>query len=239
MSRWLNQTEGFVFFFRYTLTEGDFHHLKKARLTHLALPPAPCDLKILTIMECDSTESSTLNINDTAAPKLPLTIYQVDFRWLKFDLNTSPRFPHVFGDFSLQPTERRVPDWVGLSLSRGLPGDQHHSAILDQSHGQASSAVNAQQPWSQTVSFTHCVLQVNACFVTAPLEGSVGLLIGRWSSNACKYSTSRDNKLTVFIYSPLSLVFSEQHSGARLRGTPVREDFVCRSHFFCICSVPA
>nr|XP_040026733.1 voltage-dependent calcium channel beta subunit-associated regulatory protein isoform X2 [Gasterosteus aculeatus aculeatus] len=110
---------------RYTLTEGDFHHLKKARLTHLALPPAPCDLKILTIMECDSTESSTLNINDTAAPKLPLTIYQA--------------------------TERRVPDWVGLSLSRGLPGDQHHSAILDQSHGQASSAVNAQQPWSQTM----------------------------------------------------------------------------------------
>uniref|UniRef100_A0A665X3M9 CACN subunit beta associated regulatory protein n=1 Tax=Echeneis naucrates TaxID=173247 RepID=A0A665X3M9_ECHNA len=63
--------------FRYTLTEGDFHHLKKARLTHLHLPPAPCDLKILTIMECDSAESSTVNINETAAPKLPLSIYQV------------------------------------------------------------------------------------------------------------------------------------------------------------------
>ncbi|XP_052405241.1 voltage-dependent calcium channel beta subunit-associated regulatory protein isoform X1 [Carassius gibelio] len=32
---------------RYTLTEGDFHHLKKARLTHL-------HMKILTILECDS-----------------------------------------------------------------------------------------------------------------------------------------------------------------------------------------
>ncbi|TKS79958.1 Voltage-dependent calcium channel beta subunit-associated regulatory protein [Collichthys lucidus] len=63
---------------RYTLTEGDFHHLKKARLTHLHLPPAPCDLKILTIMECDSTESSTLNISETTAPKLPLTIYQME-----------------------------------------------------------------------------------------------------------------------------------------------------------------
>lgn len=73
--------------FRYTLTEGDFHHLKKARLTHLHLPPAPCDLKILTIMECDSTESSTLNISESRAPKLPLTIYQVtqlgcDFAYL-------------------------------------------------------------------------------------------------------------------------------------------------------------
>lgn len=63
--------------FRYTLTEGDFHHLKKARLTHLHLPPAPCDLKILTIMECDSADSSTVNISEGAAPKLPLTIYQV------------------------------------------------------------------------------------------------------------------------------------------------------------------
>ncbi|KAL3055031.1 hypothetical protein OYC64_017865 [Pagothenia borchgrevinki] len=92
---------------RYTLTEGDFHHLKKARLTHLHLPPSPCDLKILTIMECNSTESSTVNINETASPKLPLTIYQ--------------------------PNERRVPDWVGQSLSGGLPGDPHHSTILDQS----------------------------------------------------------------------------------------------------------
>ncbi|XP_034412333.1 voltage-dependent calcium channel beta subunit-associated regulatory protein-like [Cyclopterus lumpus] len=110
---------------RYTLTEGDFHHLKKARLTHLHLPPAPCDLKILTIMECDSTESSTVNINETAAPKLPLTIYK--------------------------PTERRVPDWMGLSLSGGLPGDPHHSTILDQSPRQASSAMKAQHSWSQTM----------------------------------------------------------------------------------------
>ncbi|XP_062843946.1 voltage-dependent calcium channel beta subunit-associated regulatory protein [Trichomycterus rosablanca] len=41
---------------RYTLTEGDFHHLKKARLTHLHIPtPA---LNILTIMECDSPKNS-------------------------------------------------------------------------------------------------------------------------------------------------------------------------------------
>ncbi|TDH05517.1 hypothetical protein EPR50_G00123380 [Perca flavescens] len=110
---------------RYTLTEGDFHHLKKARLTHLHLPPAPCDLKILTIMECDSTESSTVNINETTAPKLPLTIYQLP--------------------------ERRVPDWVGQSLSGGLPGDPHHSTILDQGTRQTSSAMKVQRTRSQTM----------------------------------------------------------------------------------------
>ncbi|XP_061835768.1 voltage-dependent calcium channel beta subunit-associated regulatory protein [Nerophis lumbriciformis] len=91
---------------RYTLTEGDFHHLKKARLTHLHLPPAPCDLKILTIMECDSTESSTANLSAAPVPKLPLSIYQ--------------------------PTDRRVPDWLDQSLSGGLPGDTHHSIVLNQ-----------------------------------------------------------------------------------------------------------
>ncbi|XP_070774909.1 voltage-dependent calcium channel beta subunit-associated regulatory protein [Enoplosus armatus] len=110
---------------RYTLTEGDFHHLKKARLTHLHLPPAPCDLKILTIMECDSTESSTVNISEAAAPKLPLTIYQ--------------------------PSERRHPDWMGQSISGGLPGDPHHSTILDQGPRQASSAMKTQHTRSQTM----------------------------------------------------------------------------------------
>ncbi|KAM4552324.1 voltage-dependent calcium channel beta subunit-associated regulatory protein [Odontesthes bonariensis] len=110
---------------RYTLTEGDFHHLKKARLTHLNLPPAPCDLKILTIMECDSTESSTINISETAASKLPLTIYQ--------------------------PLERRVPDWMGQSLSGGLPGDPHHSIVLDHGCRQSSPALKTQHTWSQTM----------------------------------------------------------------------------------------
>ncbi|XP_077470706.1 voltage-dependent calcium channel beta subunit-associated regulatory protein isoform X2 [Stigmatopora argus] len=90
---------------RYTLTEGDFHHLKKARLTHLHLTPAPCDVKILTIMECDSNESSSVNVSEAPTSKLPLAIYQ--------------------------PTERRVSDWLGQSRSRGLPGDTHHSILLN------------------------------------------------------------------------------------------------------------
>uniref|UniRef100_A0A3B5LFI9 CACN subunit beta associated regulatory protein b n=1 Tax=Xiphophorus couchianus TaxID=32473 RepID=A0A3B5LFI9_9TELE len=105
---------------RYTLTEGDFHHLKKARLTHLHLPPAPCDLKILTIMECDSTESSTINISETS----PLMQFSVSF---------------------FQPAERRVPDWLGQSLSGGLPGDPHHSTVLDHRDRQSSSVLKSHE----------------------------------------------------------------------------------------------
>ncbi|XP_029773112.1 voltage-dependent calcium channel beta subunit-associated regulatory protein [Suricata suricatta] len=58
---------------RYTLTEGDFHHLKNARLTHLHLPP----LKIITIHECDVGEASaTPPPHAAAAPKASLAIFQ-------------------------------------------------------------------------------------------------------------------------------------------------------------------
>ncbi|XP_059425462.1 voltage-dependent calcium channel beta subunit-associated regulatory protein isoform X3 [Carassius carassius] len=58
---------------RYTLTEGDFHHLKNARLTHLHLPPPA--LQILTIHECESSENS---IAMTARPvaKSSLSVFQ-------------------------------------------------------------------------------------------------------------------------------------------------------------------
>ncbi|EHH29415.1 Protein Dos, partial [Macaca mulatta] len=58
---------------RYTLTEGDFHHLKNARLTHLHLPP----LKIVTIHECDSGEaSSAATPHPATSPKTTLAIFQ-------------------------------------------------------------------------------------------------------------------------------------------------------------------
>ncbi|XP_014651463.1 PREDICTED: protein Dos [Ceratotherium simum simum] len=58
---------------RYTLTEGDFHHLKNARLTHLHLPP----LKIVTIHECDSGEASAATTpHPMATPKASLAIFQ-------------------------------------------------------------------------------------------------------------------------------------------------------------------
>lgn len=64
---------------RYTLTEGDFHHLKNARLTHLHLPP----LKIVTIHECDSGEASVIAMpHPTATPKASLAIFQVSMEKL-------------------------------------------------------------------------------------------------------------------------------------------------------------
>ncbi|XP_064184681.1 voltage-dependent calcium channel beta subunit-associated regulatory protein-like [Anguilla rostrata] len=51
---------------RYTLTEGDFHHLKNARLTHLHLPPPA--VRVLTIQEYNAAVGS--------APKLSLSIFQ-------------------------------------------------------------------------------------------------------------------------------------------------------------------
>uniref|UniRef100_A0A3Q2NRX3 Voltage-dependent calcium channel beta subunit-associated regulatory protein n=1 Tax=Fundulus heteroclitus TaxID=8078 RepID=A0A3Q2NRX3_FUNHE len=74
-------------------------------------------------MECDSTESSTINISETAAPKLPLSIYQ--------------------------PAERRVSDWMAQSLSGGLPGDPHHSTVLGRGDRQSSSVLKTQR--SQTM----------------------------------------------------------------------------------------
>ena len=59
---------------RYTLTEGDFHHLKNARLTHLHIPPPA--LKIVTIHECESSENS-IAMTTRPASKSSLSIFQV------------------------------------------------------------------------------------------------------------------------------------------------------------------
>ncbi|KAM8794960.1 voltage-dependent calcium channel beta subunit-associated regulatory protein [Eudromia elegans] len=58
---------------RYTLTEGDFHHLKNARLTHLQLPAA---LQIITIHECESSESSLAMTPRRPPAKPGLAIFQ-------------------------------------------------------------------------------------------------------------------------------------------------------------------
>lgn len=59
---------------RYTLTEGDFHHLKNARLTHLHIPPPA--LNIVTIHECESVENS-LAMTPRPVAKSALSIFQV------------------------------------------------------------------------------------------------------------------------------------------------------------------
>lgn len=58
---------------RYTLTEGDYHHLKNARLTNLNIPPPA--LKIVTIHECDSAEN-TITMTTRPPAKSALSIFQ-------------------------------------------------------------------------------------------------------------------------------------------------------------------
>ncbi|XP_067824818.1 voltage-dependent calcium channel beta subunit-associated regulatory protein [Heptranchias perlo] len=61
---------------RYTLTEGDFHHLKNARLTHLHISPP--SLKIVTIHECESSENNSLamTVHAPSSSKTNLSIFQ-------------------------------------------------------------------------------------------------------------------------------------------------------------------
>ncbi|XP_052395730.1 voltage-dependent calcium channel beta subunit-associated regulatory protein-like isoform X2 [Carassius gibelio] len=84
---------------RYTLTEGDFHHLKNARLTHLHLPPPA--LQILTIHECESSENS-IAMTTRPVAKSSLSIFQ--------------------------PPVCSLPQ-TGLSPSSALPGDALNSTV--------------------------------------------------------------------------------------------------------------
>ncbi|NXC22168.1 CBARP protein, partial [Corythaeola cristata] len=60
---------------RYTLTEGDFHPPKNARLTHLHLPPPA--LKIAPPHECESSENSLAMTPRLPPPQPGLAIFQL------------------------------------------------------------------------------------------------------------------------------------------------------------------
>ncbi|XP_072524735.1 voltage-dependent calcium channel beta subunit-associated regulatory protein [Salminus brasiliensis] len=110
---------------RYTLTEGDFHHLKKARLTHLHI--APPAMNILTIMECDSPENS-IALREQPQHKPSLSIFQ--------------------------PGESGLPDspvsWSSQSPSCALPGDTFNS-ILDSSFTTSAAEHSSEPPRSRTM----------------------------------------------------------------------------------------
>ncbi|MCI4390921.1 hypothetical protein PGIGA_G00128500 [Pangasianodon gigas] len=110
---------------RYTLTEGDFHHLKKARLTHLHV--APPALNILTIMECDSPENS-ISLREQLQHKPSLSIFQL-------------------GEGTLP--ESQVP-WSSQSPSCALPGDTLNS-VLDTSFISSTSEGSSEPPRSKTI----------------------------------------------------------------------------------------
>ncbi|XP_039622592.1 voltage-dependent calcium channel beta subunit-associated regulatory protein [Polypterus senegalus] len=89
---------------RYTLTEGDFHHLKNARLTHFSIPPPA--LKIVTIHECESSENS-IAMTTRPPSKSSLSIFQPLVSTLPQTALTS----------------------LSLSPSSALPGDTFNSTV--------------------------------------------------------------------------------------------------------------
>ncbi|XP_062816078.1 voltage-dependent calcium channel beta subunit-associated regulatory protein [Anolis carolinensis] len=92
---------------RYTLTEGDFHHLKNARLSHLPLPPSAA-LKIVTIHECESSENNVGMTPRRPPAKPSLAIFQ-------------PRGAALLPQTALTGH--------GMCPSSALPGDTFNSTV--------------------------------------------------------------------------------------------------------------
>uniref|UniRef100_A0A8B9CL91 Uncharacterized protein n=1 Tax=Anser brachyrhynchus TaxID=132585 RepID=A0A8B9CL91_9AVES len=112
---------------RYTLTEGDFHHLKNARLTHLHLPPPA--LKIVTIHECESSENSLAMTPRLPPPKPGLAIFQPPAGALP-----QPALPSH-----------------AVCPSSALPGDTYNSTV-DTSFAEASPSASSDSGEGPSVS---------------------------------------------------------------------------------------
>ncbi|XP_077391148.1 voltage-dependent calcium channel beta subunit-associated regulatory protein [Festucalex cinctus] len=100
---------------RYTLTEGDFHHLKNARLTHLHIPPPA--LKIVTIHECDSAEN-TIAMTTRPVAKSALSIFQP----------------------MLCPLPQTALTGLSPNSSSALPGDTLNSTVVEASFSANTTA---------------------------------------------------------------------------------------------------
>lgn len=105
---------------RYTLTEGDFHHLKNARLTHLNMPPPA--LKIVTIHECDSAEN-TITMTTRPVAKSALSIFQP----------------------MLCPLPQTALTSLSISPSSALPGDALNS-VVDTSFSENTITLSTKEP---------------------------------------------------------------------------------------------
>lgn len=110
---------------RYTLTEGDFHHLKNARLTNLHIPPPA--LKIVTIHECDSAEN-TITMTTHSVAKSALSIFQP----------------------MLCPLPQTALTSLSVNPSCALPGDALNS-VVDTSFCDKTVALSTKEPSSSSI----------------------------------------------------------------------------------------
>ncbi|XP_051556894.1 voltage-dependent calcium channel beta subunit-associated regulatory protein-like [Myxocyprinus asiaticus] len=132
---------------RYTLTEGDFHHLKNARLTHLhTQTPA---LNILTIMECDSPEIS-VRVTEQPSHTPALAIFQSGE-------GPSPDSPV---------------SWNSQSPVCALPGDSLNST-LNTSGTNVNTVYATKPPRSQTVELMRSSGLMEKDSGSGPFSGAV------------------------------------------------------------------
>ncbi|XP_030631788.1 voltage-dependent calcium channel beta subunit-associated regulatory protein [Chanos chanos] len=192
---------------RYTLTEGDFHHLKRARLTHLHIPPPA--LKILTIMECESPESS-INLTEQPASKPSLSIFQ--------------------------PSDGALPEspvsWASQSPSSALPGDTFNS-VLDTSFNQSQPESSTELIRSRTLevmgerAWSGGGLKMDGeqgtCLGGSPGQGQQGSVLQFLSK--LRRHTSLEGASPYFKIKKWKFDSSQRAASLDLRGSPRRRAF--------------
>ncbi|XP_010561576.1 PREDICTED: protein Dos [Haliaeetus leucocephalus] len=187
---------------RYTLTEGDFHHLKNARLTHLHLPPPA--LKIVTIHECESSENSLAMTPRLPPPKPGLAIFQPPAGALP------------------QPA---IPSHA-VCPSSALPGDTYNSTV-DTSFTEASPSASSDS--GEGPSFAAAPRSGKAAGVgsaspgeptPAPAQGTVLQFFTRLRRHA-----SLDGASPYFKIKKWKLESTQRASSLDTRGSPKRRQF--------------
>uniref|UniRef100_A0A674IGU4 CACN subunit beta associated regulatory protein n=1 Tax=Terrapene triunguis TaxID=2587831 RepID=A0A674IGU4_9SAUR len=182
---------------RYTLTEGDFHHLKNARLTHLHVPPPA--LRIVTIHECESSENSLAMSPRLPPPKPGLAIFQVSQGWA---LTAHAMCP-----------------------SSALPGDTYNSTV-DTSFAEASPSISSSSGESPSVRAARSAKGTGAGGVglgeppPPPAQGTVLQFFTRLRRHA-----SLEGASPYFKIKKWKIESNQRASSLDTRGSPKRRQF--------------
>ncbi|XP_015263123.1 PREDICTED: protein Dos [Gekko japonicus] len=183
---------------RYTLTEGDFHHLKNARLSHLPLPPSAA-LKIVTIHECESNENSIAMTPRRPPTKPSLAIFQPRGGTLPQTALTS----HA------------------MCPSSALPGDTYNSTVeaspsISSDSGDAASSDSA----ARSLKGTGAGSPVPGESAPTPAQGTVLHFFTRLRRHA-----SLEGASPYFRIKKWKLETSQRASSLDTRGSPRRHQF--------------
>ncbi|XP_054646115.1 voltage-dependent calcium channel beta subunit-associated regulatory protein [Dunckerocampus dactyliophorus] len=193
---------------RYTLTEGDFHHLKNARLTHLHIPPPA--LKIVTIHECDSAEN-TIAMTTRPVAKSALSIFQP----------------------MLCPLPQTALTSLSTISSCALPGDTLNSTVVDTSLSVNTTAkANGSSMEMITVGPHDQRCSVGAGEGAPPMSGVTSVGSGAASQGPVQQfftklrrHASLEGSSPYFKIKKWKLDSSQRASSLDMRGSPKRRQF--------------